>query len=152
MTNPQSANQNDPQTKMELRIRSLRTLWTAMLLSIGMYYVFTLFAGRQENVEPNNTLFLVLVVVALSTTLISFPIKNRLLSRAVAEEQVQFVQPAYILAWALSEVAALLGIVDFFATGDRYYYILFIIGACGQLLHFPRREHVVNASAKSPIF
>ena len=143
---------NDPQTKMEQRIRALRTLWIAMLSSIGMYYVFTVFVGRPENVEPNNTLFLVLVFIALSTTLISFPIKSRMLRSAVEHQHVQAVQPAYIVAWALSEVAALLGVLDFFATGDRYYYILFIIGACGQLLHFPRREHVVNASAKSPIF
>ena len=77
LTNTQSANQNDPQTKIELRFRTLRTLWIALLLSIGMYYVFTLFVGRPENAQPNNTLFLVLVFIALSTTLISFPIKNK---------------------------------------------------------------------------
>src|SRR5215216_4906251 len=148
MKNPESPNQTD----IELKIRTIHTLWIALLLSIGMYYVFTLFVGRPENVEPNDTLFLVLVFIALSTTLISFPIKNRLLNRAVEQQQVQLVQQGYIVAWALSEVAALLGVLDFFMTGDRYYYILFIIGACGQLLHFPRREHVVNASAKSPIF
>ena len=146
MTNTQSADQ------IELRVRTLRTLWIAMLLSIGMYYVFTLFKGRPENVEPNNTLFLVLVVIAMVTTLISIPIKNRMLSQAVEHQHVQAVQPGYIVAWALCEVAAILGVIDFFATGDRYYYVLFIIGAFGQLLHFPRREHVVNASARSPIF
>jgi hypothetical protein len=151
MTNMQSANQNDPQTNIELRIRTLRTLWIAMLLSIGMYFVFTLFKGRPENVEPNNTLFLVLVVIAMATTLISIPIKNRILGQAVEHQHVQAVQPGYIVAWALCEVAAILGVIDFFATGDRYYYVLFIIGALGQLLHFPRREHVVDASAKSPL-
>lgn len=151
MTNPQSANQNDPQTNIEQRIRTLRTLWIAMLFSIGMYYVFTVFRGRPENVEPNDTLFLVLVFIALSTTLISIPIKNALLSKAEEQQQVQLIQPGYIVAWALCEVAALLGVIDFFATSDRYYYILFIIGACGQLLHFPRREHVLNAWARSPI-
>ena len=145
-------NQDDPQTKIELRIRTLRMLWIGMLSSIGVYYMFTLFVGRPENVEPNGTLFLALVIVALSTTLISFFIKNKLLSRAVEQRQVQLVQQAYIVAWALSEVAALLGVLVFFLTGDRYYYILFIIGAFGQLLHFPRREHVANAWAKRPIF
>jgi magnesium-transporting ATPase (P-type) len=152
MTNTQSANQNDPQTNIELRIRTLRTLWIAMLMSIGVYFVFTLFKGRPENVEPNNTLFLVLVVIAMATTLISIPIKNRMLSQAAEHQHVQAVQPGYIVAWALCEIAAILGVIDFFATGDRYYYVLFIIGALGQLLHFPRREHVVNASARSPIF
>jgi hypothetical protein len=142
----------DPQTNFELRIRTMRTLWIGVFLSSGVYYLFTLFVERPENVEPNSTLFLVLVAIALSTTFISFPIRSKLLNRAVEQQQVQLVQQGYIVAWALSEVAALLGVLDFFMTGDRYYYILFIIGACGQLLHFPRREHVVNASAKSPIF
>jgi hypothetical protein len=148
MKNPESSNQ----TNIELRIRTIRTLWIAVLLSIGSYYVFTLVARRPENAEPNNTLFLVLVGIALSTTLISFLIKDKLLNRAVDQQQVPLVQQAYVVALALCEVAALLGVLDFFMTGDRYYYILFIIGACGQLLHFPRREHVINASAKSPIF
>ena len=152
MANTQSANQNDPQTNIELRIRTIRTLWIAMLLSIGMYYGFTSFAGRPENVEPNNTLFLVLVAISLSTTLISFLIKSKLLSQAVEKQQVQLVQQGYVVAFALCEVAALLGVLDFFMTGDRYYYVLFIIGALGLLLHFPRRDDVLNASFKSPIF
>src|ERR1051325_2572565 len=115
MTNTQSADQ------IKLRVRPLRSLWIAMLLSIGMYYVFTLFKGRPENVEPNNTLFLVLVVIAMVTTLISIPIKNRMLSQAVEHQHVQAVQPGYIVAWALCEVAAILGVIDFFATGDRSY-------------------------------
>jgi hypothetical protein len=150
--NTQSANQKDPQGKIELRIRTMRTLWIAMFLSIGVYYVFTFFAGRSEDINPNNTLSLTLVGGALLITLISFPIKNRLLTRAVEQQQVQLVQQGHVVAWALTEVAALLGLLDFFLTGNRYYYILFIIAACGQLLHFPRREPVINALFKSPMF
>jgi hypothetical protein len=150
--NPQSANEKDPQRNIELRIRTMRTLWIAMFLSIGLYYVLTLFTGRSEDINPNSTLSLTLVGGALLTTLISFPIKNRLLTRAVEQQQVQLVQQGYVVAWALTEVAALLGLLDFFLTGNRYYYILFIIAACGQLFHFPRREPVINARFKSPMF
>ena len=149
--NTQSANQKDIQENVELRIRTMRTLWIAMFLSIGAYYVFTFFVGRPQDVESNGMLFLVLLGMALSTTFISFPIKNRLLARAVEQQQPQLVQQAYILAWALTEVAALLGILDFFLTGSRYYFILFIIAGGGMLLHFPRREDVVNAWSKTPI-
>lgn len=130
----------------------MRTLWFAMFMSVVMYYVFTFFVERSENVNPNATVSLMLVGVGLLTTLISFPVKNRLLARAVEQQQVQLVQQAYIVALAVTEVAALLGLLDFFLTGNRYYYILFIIAACGQLLHFPRREHVLNASFKSSVF
>ena len=130
----------------------MRTLWIAMFLSVGLYYMFTVFQGRSEDIKPNNNLSLMLVGVGLLTTLISFPVKNRLLTRAVEQQQVQLVQQGYIVAWAIAEVAALLGMLDFFLNGNRYYSILFIIAACGQLLHFPRREPVINASFRSPMF
>lgn len=126
-------------------------LWIAMLGSIGGYYVLTLLAGRPEDMTPNPIVSLTLIVIGLTTTLISFPIKNKLLNRAVDQGQVQLVQQAYIVAWAICEVAALLGLLDFFLTGHRHYYLLLIIAAAGQLLHFPRREHIINASFKSPI-
>lgn len=142
---------NNSQTHIEARMRTMRTLWIAMLLSIGVYYVFCLFNGRPEGREPNNTLFLVLVAVSLSTTLISFLVKSQLVNRAIEQQQVQQVQQAYVIGWAITEAGALLGMIDFFITGDRYYYIMFIIAACGQLLHFPRREHVLNASFKRSV-
>lgn len=51
----------------------------------------------------------------------------------------------------MSEVAALLGLLDFFITSDPYFYALFIIAALGELFHFPRREHFENASFNPPI-
>jgi high-affinity Fe2+/Pb2+ permease len=143
---PQPASQN-----IELRLRTMRTLWIGMFISIVLYYGLTFFVKPSENTTPNDKLFLILVVVALSMTLISFLVKNRLLSRAIEQHSVQLVQQAYIVALALTEVAALLGLLYFFMTGDRYYPVLFLIAACGQLLHFPRREHVMNAWPKSPI-
>lgn len=119
-----------------------------MCLSIGMYYVFTLFSGRPANVSPNLNLTLTLVGIGLLTTLISFPIKSKLLRRAVDQQQVQLVQQGYVVTWAVTEVAALLGMLDFYLTDHRHYYILFIISALGQLLHFPRREHVLDAAWK----
>ena len=149
--NAQPANQNDPQSKIELRIRTMRMLWIALFISIALYYALTFFWKPNPNATPNGMLFLILVVVALSMTLISFVIKNKLISRAVELQQPQLVQQAYIVALALTEVAALLGLLYFFMTGDPYYPVLFLIGACGQLLHFPRREHVMNAWPRSPI-
>jgi hypothetical protein len=144
MTSP--ANQNSAPDNIELRMRTLRTLWLAMLMTVVMYFVFTWFAGRPPNRTPNNTLFLVLVGAAVLMTLISFPIKSALVSRAIDRQQPAMVQQAYIVAWAVTEVGGLLGMLDFFMTGDRYYYVLLVIAGCGQLLHFPKREHVVNAS------
>ena len=150
--NTQSANQKPPQEDIEARIRTIRTLWIAMVLSVINFFVFLFIVGRPENVTPNNTLSITLLAIALLTTLISFPIKNRLLARGVEQQQVLLVQQGYVVAWALTEVAALLGVLDFFQTSNPYFYVLFVIAVCGMLLHFPRREHVLNAAFKRSLW
>src|SRR5687767_6174176 len=127
---------NTPEN-VELLIRKMRVVWLASLGSFAGLFGLTLFTARSEDAEPNNTLFLVFIAVALTTTLVSFGVKNRFFAKAEAQRQVQFVQQGFIFATAITEVAALLGVVDYFTTGDRYYYLLFLIAACGQLLHYP---------------
>lgn len=129
----------------------MRVIWMALLMSIVIYYVITFVVVRPEDVEPRPTLSLVLLCVAVLAVLISFLIKSRLLSKAVDQQHVGMVQQAYIVTWAITEVAALLGLLDFFSTADRYYHVLFLIGALGLLLHFPRREPVMNAAFKRSV-
>jgi len=129
----------------------MRMLWFAMLMSIAVYFVFTLFAQRKESLEPNPTISLTLLCVAVLMVLVAFLIKSKLLSKAVEQQNTAMVQQAYVVTWAITEVAALLGLLDFFLTTDRYYYVLLIIAVLGLLLHFPRREHVVNAGFKSSV-
>jgi hypothetical protein len=144
--------ESNPQENVELRMRTLRVLWLALFLSLVMYYGLTLFVGRNETVTPNNTLSIALMVVAFSTTLISFVVKNKLMTRAVESQQLGMVQQSYVVTWAINEAAALLGLLDFFVTGNRYYYALFVLAAAGLLLHFPRREDVENAAFKRTTF
>jgi len=131
-------------------MRTLRILWLAMLSSVVIYYLLTLFVRRSADAEPNDMMSLLLVAIALTTTLISFVVKKQFVAQAADQQRVQLVQQGYLLAWVLCEVAALLGLLDYFAAAHRHYYILFIIGAAGHLLHFPRRDHVVNAVFKNP--
>jgi hypothetical protein len=37
-------------------------------------------------------------------------------------------------------VSALLGLLERFLTGNRQYYLMFLIAAAGTAFHFPRRE------------
>ena len=142
---------NQLQRQIDLRMRTLRTLWIALLLSVSVYYVLTLFLRRSEDLRSNPALSLILAVIAISAILSSLIIKSRVLKRATEQQQVSLVQQAYILAWAVTEVAAMMGLLDFLITNDRYYYGFFIIAGFGQLVHFPKREHVENASFKSSI-
>lgn len=129
----------------------MRIVWMALLMSVVIYYVITFFVKRPDDVVPNQTLSLVLICVAVLAVLISFLIKSRLLSKAVDQQNLLMVQQAYIVTWAITEVAGLLGLLDFFLTADRYYHALFIIGALGLLFHFPRREPVVNAAFRNSV-
>ena len=88
---------------------------------------------------------------AALAALVSFPIKSKLLNQAVDQQQPAMVQQAYVAAWAITEAGALFGMLDFFVTGNRFYYVPLIIAACVQLLHFPRREAVLNAAFKNTL-
>jgi hypothetical protein len=145
-------NQNNPQETIDVRLRTMRTLWIGMVLSIGAYFVVSLIAERSEDLQPNPTLSLLLVGGSVFATLIAYLVKSKLLNRAIEQQQLQQVQQAYIVGWAITEVGALLGLLDFFATADRYYYVPFIVAAVGQLLQFPRSEHVLHASRNKPIY
>lgn len=146
----QQTNQTDPQS-FELRIRTMRIVWIALLLSIGGYYVFTIIVGQSENAVPNQTVSMALLGGAIMAAIASFAVKSKLLAKAVAQQQIMMVQQAYVTTWAITEVGALFGIMDFFMTGNRFYYVPLLIAGVGQLLHFPRREAVLNAAFKNTL-
>jgi predicted permease len=150
--NRQQSKPTDPLQNIDLRMRTLRTLWFGLVLSVPMYFVFTIFIGRREGVTPNNAVSLVLMGVSLSIALLSFFIKNKLLTHAIDQQRVPLVQQAYVATWAIAEIPALLGVLDFLFTGNRYYYLLMIMAVVLQLIHFPRREQVENASLKRSSF
>jgi hypothetical protein len=115
-----------------------------------MYFIFTLVVGTPKNAVPNEVLSLAVVVIGVSMTLVSILIKTKFLARAIEQQRVDVLQQGYILAWAVSEGAALLGLLDFFATGNRFYYAGLVIGAIGQLVNFPRRQDILAAAFKAP--
>ena len=139
------------QMTIEARMRTVRILWLALFLSIGMYYLFTLFRGRPENLPTNDMLSLALLIGGVAAVLVSFLIKKKLVSQAIEQRQAQNVQQAYLVAWVICEMTALLGLIDFFVTSHPHYYLLFILAALGDLLHFPRREHFEHAMFNPPI-
>ena len=78
--------------------------------------------------------------------LASFLVKQRLLSRAVGEQRPELVTNAYVVGFALSEAAGVLGLASAFVAGGGFFYILFLVAAVGLLLHFPRRDDLAAAA------
>jgi hypothetical protein len=145
----QPPNQNGKQVTVEARLRTIRILWFALFMSVVLYYVFAVFAfDPNKGVVPNSTLSLIAVAAGALLAISSLPIKQRFLNQSVEQQRTDLVQKGYVLACALCEVAALLGLLDHFVTGNRFFYVPFIIAGCGMLLHFPRRQHVQDACFK----
>ncbi|HEV2861214.1 MAG TPA: hypothetical protein VGX48_09420 [Pyrinomonadaceae bacterium] len=140
----------------EARLRTMRILWAAFLMNVGLFVAVTHFgsadvgerAGRAGGVPP---LLYALAAVGLASVVASFFAKGVFYRRAAERREPALVQTGFILALALSEVAALLGVVGVFITLSDYAYALFALGALGILLHFPSREQVSAPYYKSTV-
>ena len=88
-------------------------------------------------------------VMSVCLVAVSFVLKRRLLSRSIEAQDVRLVNKAFIVAAALCEAGALLGLLDFLVARDRYYFVLIAFSFFGLLLHFPRRSQLEAASFKS---
>ena len=130
---------------IEERHRTLFILWFAMCMSLIMYLVFIYLAPVEP--APNRKLTLLLNTFGLIPVAASFLIKQILLEKAVTAQQVEQVQSAYVVSFALCEVSGLLALADYRVTGSKYFYVGFAIGGIGLLLHFPRKQHLVDASS-----
>jgi hypothetical protein len=135
------------------RYQTMLTLWSALLMSIFLYFAFIQFAMPEvanPSANPPNSL-LVVGITALGAVflLASFIVKRKLLAQSVAKQDPFLVQKAMIVALALCEVSALLGLLERFLIGNREYYLLFILAVVGDLFHFPRRSQLDAASHKT---
>lgn len=134
------------------RYQTMLILWFALLMSVVMYFIFVRIAAPPiANAEnPTNSLLIVgITALGAVLVLVSFVVKRKLLERSIEKQDVGMVQKAMIVALALCEVSALLGVLERFVFGNREYYLLFILAAAGDLLHFPRRSQLEAASYKS---
>jgi len=136
------------------RYQTLLILWFALLMGIAMYFLFSLFVAPVSSNQPGNPSrsLLIVALTALGTFLVvvSFPVKQRLLERAVEKQDTALVQKALVIACAMCEVSALLGLLEHLVIGNREYYLLFVMAAGGTAFHFPRRGQLEAASYKNP--
>jgi hypothetical protein len=138
---PTDPNQPDIAT----RYRTLLMLWFAICMSVVMFSVLAQLTAVVA--AENQILTLALNSIGLVPVAMSFLLKQRILAKSVETQRLDLVQSAYVLSFALCESSALLGLVDHFTTGSKYYYFAFAIAGLGLLLHFPQKKHLLNASS-----
>lgn len=135
---------------LDKRYQTLMVLWGAQLMSIGLFFLIAVFAApvvnRESSSSPTSLITYVLAALGAFLVVISFVVKRKLLERSVDQQDVNLVQKGFIIAWAMCEVCALIGLIERFMLGNWDYFLLFVIAAHGIALQFPRREHLKSAS------
>jgi hypothetical protein len=143
-----------PDSGPNARLRTLRILWVVFLINIGLFVLICRVAAPtyDETAVGDGglpTLLLALFALGFSAVAASFFVKPGFYRRAAERQEPAQLQTGFVLALVLCETAALFGVVGVFVTRSDYAYVLFALGALGQLLHFPRREQVLSAYYKS---
>ena len=140
MLNSQNAPEN-----IDSKYRSMLILWFGFLSSIIMYLVITLALPRPEG--PQNKM-LTIVFGAISAFLVgvSFAVKKSFFSQAEEKQEVRLVNTGFLLAAALCEAGALVGLLDLLVARNNYYFVLIIFSFVGLLFHFPKRSQLQLAT------
>ncbi len=132
----------------EKRHLTLMIIWASFFFNVLLFFLLATFVGSDPaTLSYNRMLTVGLVALGTFTAFVSIFFKQKMLARAFSEQRPQSVSGAYIVAFALCEVAALCGLMLRLMTSDPYYYILFIVAVVGLALNMPRRDDVVNASS-----
>jgi len=141
----QFINPQEAEAKVAARYRVFLILWIAILFSVGL--LFALASFTPSSGTANQTLSFALLGIGFATVTGSFLFKQQMLKKAIEKQEIQALQSAYIISFALCESAALFALMDHFTTGSGYYRFGFILAVIGMLLHFPKKEHLRAVSS-----
>ena len=130
----------DGTTSLQIKHRTLLTLWFALLMNVGVLFSMTLLLPPPEPAK-NGSVRLVFIAFAILLLIASYIVRAKILDRAREQQSLQSVHVAFVIAWAMCELSALLGLVEYFTFGSRNL-VLFGIGIVGIGLHLPRIEHL----------
>jgi hypothetical protein len=135
---------------IETRYRGLLIVWLAILSSVGVFFALTLFLPRQAQ-AASPSLVWILCAVGTFVAVISFVPKQQMLRQAEAQQQPRLVTTGYIVAFALSETAGVMGMLLYMLTPGWAYLLMFFVSALFMFLHFPRRQHLAAASFRNRV-
>ena len=136
----QFINPQEAEERVTARYRVILILWASIFTSLGFLLALALFTP--SSAPPNQTLTFIFLGIGFMVVIVSIFIKRRFVQRAIEQRQTALLQSGYIVAFALSESAALFGLLDHFINGSRYYYIGLFVAGLGMLLNFPKRDDV----------
>lgn len=136
--------------EIDKRYQTLLILWFAMLMNMGLLFLVAFIAAPETNSSPSKMLTLALAALATFLVGISFAVKRKFFARSVDRQDVSLVQKGLIVAWAICELSAMIGLLERFVIGNWDYFVLFLLAAIGIALHFPKRGDLRSATYKTP--
>jgi hypothetical protein len=137
--------------RLDMQYRTMKIVWAGIVISIGWFFAVSLFTGKPDSEDSQSRIItFALTAIAILLVLVSFAIKQKFYAQAEQKQEPRFVQTGMIVALAMCEGAAMLGLIDSLTTGNRYYPVTFVIALLGMLLHFPRRNQLAAASYRLP--
>ena len=140
-------NESPVRATAEARRRGLLLIWGAQLLSLALLFSLTYLVRPEASADGNHTLAWALGAVGFTTFIVSFLVKRKLLSQAAERRRADLGTTAYVLAFAMCELTAVLGFLAYVITGLSYALHSFIIAAVGLSLHFPPRDALSRIEA-----
>ena len=145
----------------DARLRTLRTIWAAILGSVFLYAVLGYvisppaltwralgYAGEGGSVGI-ALVTASLYLVGLSAVICSQFLLRSYLRRAEAEQNPALVQTGYILTFVVAEAGALLGLVILLLAGSWVAFALMAASAMMIVILRPRREHLDAAGYRT---
>jgi hypothetical protein len=135
------------QTRIEAQHRVILIIWGFLFMSVVGFAVMTILIPSAAHGD-DRVLALVLVAASFSTLVVSLVLKRTFLAQSVAKQDVALVIKAYIVALALCESAGLFGLMIHLVTGSVYFFFAFGFSLLGMALHFPKKQHLLDASFK----
>lgn len=140
-----------PVPTVDSALRISTVIWGAMIVTQGLFVVLTFIQPKRETEPADPTMGYALLAVALMVAVTSYVIKGQLLAKAAAKRELQAVQAAMVVCFAMCETVGILGIITFFVFGFKYYLAFFGISVLALLGHMPRRAQFEAAAAPKPI-
>jgi F0F1-type ATP synthase membrane subunit c/vacuolar-type H+-ATPase subunit K len=138
---------------IEQLYRTSLVLWSTFVLSQSMLLMVLYFTKpdlfkfdfSQPFLGDNFVVVAIFGFMAIFNVFISIFLKVQAIDRAIEEQQPKLLQQGLILGCAFCESLTILGMVLAFGFNYQYFFIWFIFGVLGMLIHFPRRENFHKA-------
>jgi hypothetical protein len=133
------------QAKPAARYRGLLVIWVGQFVTLIVFFALTRIIEVTARPNDDALRFQLFDVLGGASLALSFVVKRMLLRRAVVTQRPDVTTTAYVIAFALCELAAVMGLVNYLISGVPIV-LLFVLAAVGLLLHCPRRAHIEAAT------